>query len=62
MADDASPPIETASVDRAARIAATIRAWRDQMIAGGPIARDTACWNHLDAALDSLAAILLKEI
>ncbi len=56
MADETPPP------DRPARIAAAIRKWRDEVIANGPIARETACWNHLDAALDPLAAAILKEI
>jgi hypothetical protein len=70
MADDLTPPAVAAAKpdpapgasDRAARLSAAIRKWRDALIAGGPIARDTACWNQLEAALEPLAASLLKEI
>jgi hypothetical protein len=48
--------------DQRARIIAAIRRWRDEAIANGPIARATACWNHLDAALEPLAAAICKEI
>jgi hypothetical protein len=45
-----------------ARLWAAIRTWRDAHIAGGPIARATECWNHLEASLQSLTAAILKEI
>ena len=47
---------------REAGVVAAIREWRDAHIANGPIARDVGAWNHLNAALDHLAASLLKEI
>ncbi len=47
---------------RADGVATVIRNWRDAHIANGPIARDVASWNHLNAALDHLATSLLKEI
>ena len=71
MADDqpgaasAAPP-EPASAAQApdleARVWAAIQAWRAAHIAGGPIARVTACWNHLEATLGHLAQAILKEI
>lgn len=48
--------------DPGARVLAAIRHWRDAVIANGPIARSTACWNQLDAALEPLAAAICKEI
>ena len=53
---------QPAAPTRAERIAAILRAWRDDRIANGPVARDVAAWNQLDAALDDLASALLKEI
>lgn len=69
MAEDLTPAAAAAPADPApplgvaeARVLAAIRAWRDQHIAGGPIARTTACWNQLEAALQALAASICKEI
>ncbi len=61
MADDLqdAPP---AAPDLEARLWAAIHAWRDTRIAGGPIARATECWNHLEAALADLGQSILKEI
>jgi len=60
MADDTpagapAPTLET-------RIEAAIRAWRDDLIAGGPIARAVECWNHLEQSLQPLIAAILKEL
>jgi len=60
MADDtpaseSAPTLET-------RIEAAIRAWRDDLIAGGPIARAVECWNHLEQSLQPLIAAILKEL
>ena len=46
----------------AAAIAATVSAWVSASLAGGPIARSTECWNHLQAALPALVTALQKEI
>lgn len=69
MAEDPTPVPKAASADLAQspdgaqpRIKAAIRAWRDEHIANGPIARETACWNQLEAALEALAASISKEI
>ena len=51
-----------AAPDLEARLWACICAWRDAHIAGGPIARITECWNHLDAALGGLVQSILKEV
>ena len=45
-----------------ARLWAAIRHWRDVHIAGGPIARATECWNHLEASLAHLAGAIMKEL
>jgi hypothetical protein len=65
MADDtpaapapASPPAPSLE----SRIETAIRAWRDEVIAGGPIARVTECWNHLEQSLQSLTAAIIKEL
>ncbi len=57
---EAAAQARTASA--ATRVAATVDAWVAAQIAGGPIARATACWNHLAAALPALKAALAKEI
>jgi len=69
MADDtpaASAPAPTPASQPApaleARIEAAIRAWRDELIAGGPIARVTECWNHLEQCLAHLTASIMKEL
>ena len=63
MAEDAPPaPAQPAAPDLEARLWAAIRGWRDARIAGGPIARATECWNHLESALADLAQSILKEI
>lgn len=62
IAAPAPEPTPAAQPDLEQRIAAAIRAWRDDLIAGGPIARATECWNHLEAALAHLAKSILKEI
>ena len=46
----------------AAGIAAAVSAWVATSLAGGPIARSTDCWNHLQAALPALVTALQKEI
>ena len=61
-AAEPSPTPAAPPPDLEARIAAAIRTWRDELIANGPIARATECWNHLEAALGKLAASILKEI
>ena len=55
-----APPPDPHSLE--ARLWAAIRDWRDSLIAGGPIARTTDCWNHLQDALQPLAASILKEL
>jgi hypothetical protein len=70
MADETTAAASAASTatpaspapDLEARVVAAIRKWRDELIANGPIARATECWNHLEAALAHLAASILKEI
>jgi len=67
MADDTPDAAPLASApatapDLEARLWAAIRGWRDARIAGGPIARATDCWNHLEAALADLAQSIVKEI
>ena len=65
MADDtpaAPAPAPTPAPSLEARIEAAIRAWRDQVIAGGPIARATECWNHLEQSLQHLTAAIIKEL
>ena len=37
-------------------------AWLQDAISGGPIARATECWNHLQTALPALKSAILKEI
>jgi hypothetical protein len=59
MADD--PPAPPASADLEVRLAAAIRAWRDVHIANSPIAREVACWNHLQSKLDDLVASIMRE-
>jgi len=54
-ASDPAPSLE-------ARIETAIRAWRDEVIAGGPIARVTECWNHLEQSLQHLTAAIIKEL
>lgn len=71
MADDpidaanaAAPPSPGSPADATSpesRLWAALREWRDAHIAGGPIARSTECWNHLEASLRRLAASILKE-
>ncbi len=53
--DTPAPTLET-------RIDAAIRVWRDTLIAGGPIARVTDCWNHLEQSLQALTAAIIKEL
>jgi len=60
MADD-TPASESAPTLEA-RIETAIRAWRDDLIAGGPIARVTECWNHLEQSLQPLIAAIMKEL
>ena len=67
MADDTpaapapvSAPESAQSLE--ARIDSAIRAWRDDLIAGGPIARVTECWNHLEQCLAHLTAAIIKEL
>jgi hypothetical protein len=63
MADDTTVGAPApAKSDLESRVLAAIHAWRDELIANGPIARATECWNHLEAALGHLAASILKEI
>jgi hypothetical protein len=65
MADDtpaAPAPTSTPAPTLEARIESAIRAWRDELIAGGPIARITECWNHLEQSLQHLAAAIMKEL
>jgi len=65
MADDTAPapaPAPTPASTLEARIEAAIRAWRDELIAGGPIARVTECWNHLEQCLQHLTAAIMKEL
>ena len=64
MADDtpAAPTPASAPTSLEARIEAAIRAWRDEVIAGGPIARATECWNHLEQSLQHLTAAIIKEL
>ena len=63
MADDAPAAPEPASAPSLeARIESAIRAWRDAVIAGGPIARATECWNHLEQSLQHLTAAIMKEL
>jgi hypothetical protein len=70
MAEDPTPAAAAAASDAPeapiqgaeTRIRTAVRAWRDEHIAGGPIARTTACWNQLEAALDALTASISKEI
>ncbi len=65
MADDptaaapAAPASEPAPPE--SRLWAAIKRWRDTQIAGGPIARATECWNHLEATLEHLATSILRE-
>ena len=58
----AAPPAADPRPDLEQRILAAILAWRDRHIAGGPIARAVECWNHLDEALQHLAADIAKEL
>ena len=60
-APSAQPAVAPAP-DLEARLWAAVCAWRDAHIAGGPIARATECWNHLEAALGRLVASILKEV
>ena len=63
MADDtpaAPAPVPEPTLE--ARIEAAIRTWRDDIIAGGPIARITECWNHLEQSLQHLASAIMKEL
>ena len=69
MADDtpaapqpASTAVPTSAPTLEARITAAIRTWRDEVIAGGPIARATECWNHLEQSLQHLASAIMKEL
>jgi len=65
MADDtpaASAPASEPAPTLEARIEAAIRAWRDALIAGGPIARVTECWNHLEQTIQPLVAAIMKEL
>jgi hypothetical protein len=45
-----------------ARIDAAVTAWVAGSLAGGPIARATDCWNHLQAALPALKTAIQKEM
>jgi hypothetical protein len=70
MADDltdaapAAPPPALAPEHQEpeARLWAAIQAWRASHITGGPIARATDCWNHLETSLGGLVQSILKEI
>ena len=63
MADDTpAAPAPASEPALETRIEAAIRAWRDQVIAGGPIARATECWNHLEQSLQHLTAAIIKEL
>ncbi len=65
MADDtpaASAPAGAPAPTLETRIEAAIHAWRDDLIAGGPIARAVECWNHLEQSLQPLIAAILKEL
>jgi hypothetical protein len=59
MADD--PAARPVSANLEARLVAAIRAWRDTHIANSPIAREVACWNHLQSKLDDLVASIMRE-
>jgi hypothetical protein len=57
----ADAPAPVPEVDpAAAAIDHKVSAWLYGHIAGGPIARNTDCWNALQAALPALRAELLK--
>jgi hypothetical protein len=45
-----------------ARIDAAVTAWVAGSLAGGPIARATDCWNHLQSALPALKTAIQKEM
>jgi len=65
MADDtpaAPAPASAPAPSLESRIESAIRAWRDEVIAGGPIARVTECWNHLEQSLQPLTAAIMKEL
>ena len=63
MADDTpAAPAPTPAPSLESRIEAAIRAWRDELIAGGPIARAVECWNHLEQSLQPLIAAIMKEL
>jgi hypothetical protein len=65
MADDtpaAPAPVSDPAPTLETRIESAIRAWRDEVIAGGPIARVTECWNHLEQSLQHLTAAIMKEL
>lgn len=58
----ATPAAEVAQDPRHESIAAGVRAWLDDHIRNGPIARDVALWNHLMEALAHLPALIAKEL
>jgi hypothetical protein len=64
MADDPAAPTasEPAPENLEARLWAAISHWRDAHVTGGPIARVTECWNHLQGALEHLTSSILKEL
>lgn len=41
---------------------ALVRRWVEDRLHGGPIARDTACFNALQDALPALRDMILKEV
>jgi hypothetical protein len=62
-APDPGPRTDAAPADPKLETAlAIVSTWRDQRLAGGPIARETAAWNQLQAELPVLAAAIAKEL
>ena len=53
-------PVETPEDPRAASIGLILNAWLYGKIVGGPIGRQTDCWNALQDAIPALKAALLK--
>lgn len=53
-----TPPAAPSEVDQ---IAGRIRAWAYEHLSGGPIARNTECWNHLHDAIPALANLLAQK-
>lgn len=59
---EAAPPPPAAADPKSQKIDAAVEAWLSQHVRNGVIAQHTPSWNHLQAALPALKAIIQQEV